>query len=63
MDKSTYFLGQSVFGQLISLLEPVNISKIAKKHKAVHYVKKFTSKDHLISKLFVFLPNVVLCVK
>ena len=52
MDKSTYFLGQSVFGQLISLLEPVNISKIAKKHKADHYVKKFTSKDHLISMLF-----------
>jgi hypothetical protein len=33
-------------------LEPANISKIAKKHKADHYVKKFTSKDHLISMLF-----------
>jgi len=52
MDKSTHFFGQSVFGQLISLLNVLNISKISSKHKADRYIKKFKSKDHLISMLF-----------
>lgn len=52
MDKSTHFYGQSVFGQLISLLEPIHLSKIIDKHKSDYYVKKFKSKDHLISMLF-----------
>lgn len=52
MDKSTHFFGQSVFGQLISLLNVINISKISQEHKADRYIKKFKSKDHLISMLF-----------
>ena len=52
MDKNTHFFGQSVFGQLISLLNVLNISKISSKHKADRYIKKFKSKDHLISMLF-----------
>lgn len=52
MGKSTHFHGQSVFGQLISFLDTINLSKISEKHKADHYVKKFKSKDHLISMLF-----------
>lgn len=52
MDKSTHFYGQSVFGQLISFLDTISLSKISRNHKADHYVKKFKSKDHLISMLF-----------
>lgn len=52
MGKSTHFHGQSVFGQLISYLDLISLSEISKKHKADYYVKKFKSKDHLISMLF-----------
>lgn len=52
MNKSSFFFGQSVFGQLISLLDLNKINTIAKKHKADFYVKKFDTSDHLISMLF-----------
>ena len=52
MDKNTYFFGQSVFGQLISLIRPGIISESVKESKSDCYVKRFTTKDHLISMLF-----------
>lgn len=52
MSKSTHFFGTSVLGQLISLIDDHLISSNAKKHKSDRYVKKFTTKDHLISMLF-----------
>lgn len=52
MDKSTHFFGQSVFGQLISLLDNNIISRSVRKHKSDRYIKKFRTKDHLISILF-----------
>jgi len=52
MDKSTYFFGTSVFGQLISLIDSNIITTSAKKHNSDRYVKKFKTKDHLISMLF-----------
>lgn len=52
MDKSTHFFGTSVFGQLISLIDSKIIITSAKKHNSDHYVKKFKTKDHLISMLF-----------
>jgi hypothetical protein len=52
MNKSSYFFGQSVFGQLISLIDLGIINRIAKKHNADYYVKKFDTSDHLISMLF-----------
>ena len=52
MDKSTHFFGQSVFGQLMVHLDAINLRSISQKHKADHYVKRFKSKDHLISMLF-----------
>lgn len=52
MDKTTYFFGNSVFGQLISLIDPRIISDSAKSCNSDRYVKKFTTKDHLISMLF-----------
>jgi len=52
MGKNTNFFGQSVFGQLISLIPISIISKAAEIHKSNRYVKRFTTKDHLISMLF-----------
>ena len=52
MDKSTHFFGTSVFGQLISLIDPRIISSCTKRSDSDRYVKKFKTKDHLISMLF-----------
>jgi hypothetical protein len=52
VNKTTYFFGQSVFGQLISLIDPTIVSNAARSCKADRYVKKFKTKDHLISMLF-----------
>lgn len=52
MGKSTYFFGQSVLGQLISLIDDNIIVRNSKKHQSDRYIKRFTTKDHLISMLF-----------
>ena len=52
MDKSTHFFGQSVFGQLISLIDDSLIKKDVKKCESDRYTKRFKTKDHLISMLF-----------
>jgi hypothetical protein len=57
MDKSTYFFGTSVFGQLISLIDDNFIVSAAKKHQSNRYVKRFSLKDHLISMLFCAFSN------
>jgi IS4 transposase len=57
MGKSNYFFGQSVFGQLISLIDNRLVSSVAKKHKSDRYVKRFDTSDHLISMLFSTFAN------
>lgn len=57
MNKTTFFFGQSVFGQLISLIDPSIISNAAKTCESDRYVKKFKTKDHLISMLFCSLAK------
>ena len=57
MTKSSYFFGQSVFGQLISLIDNNKVKTVAKQHKSDHYVKKFDTSDHLISMLFSTLAH------
>jgi hypothetical protein len=52
VNKTTFFFGQSVFGQLISLIDTSIISNAVKTCEADRYVKKFKTKDHLISMLF-----------
>lgn len=52
MSKSNYFSGKSVFGQLISLIDDKIIKSAVKKSSSDRYVKRFTTKDHLISMLF-----------
>lgn len=57
MSKTTFFFGQSVFGQLISLIDPKIISDATKVCDADRYVKKFKTKDHLISMVFCALAK------
>ena len=52
MGKSTLFYGTSVFGQLISLIDNNFIVQSVKKHNSERYIKRFKTKDHLISMLF-----------
>lgn len=57
MGKSTHFFGSSVFGQLISLIHPNIIKKAVIRYDSDRYVKKFMTKDHLISMLFCSLAK------
>ncbi|MBW6497455.1 MAG: IS4 family transposase [Bacteroidales bacterium] len=52
MSKSTHFFGQSVFGQLVSLIDDNIITDSAKKQGSDYYIKRFKTRDHLISMLF-----------
>lgn len=52
MNKSTHFFGQSVFGQLISLIDFKLITEVVAETQADYCVKKFMTSDHLISMLF-----------
>jgi hypothetical protein len=52
MDKSTHFFGTSVFGQLISLIDSTSINESVKQYQSDRYIKRFTTKDYLISMLF-----------
>ncbi|MGE0076236.1 MAG: DUF4372 domain-containing protein [Bacteroidales bacterium] len=47
MDKSTYF-----FGQLNSYIDNRLVAEVCTASKSDHYVKRFTTKDHLISMPF-----------
>lgn len=63
MGKSTYFSSKSVFGQLISLIDDSMIRREVEKCDSDRYTKRFTTKDHLISMLFVRFQNALLCGK
>ena len=53
MGKSINFSGQPIFNQLITYIDKGEVRKIARRHNAEHYVKKFTTYNHLIVMLFV----------
>ena len=59
MSKTTHFFGNSVFGQLISLIDSSIISKAVQECNSDYYVKKFTTKDHLIIMLFCTVAKCV----
>jgi len=52
MAKSTHFFGQSVFGQLIDLLDPTIISQGIRQTRSDRYYKRFQTWDHLVCMLF-----------
>ena len=52
MSKDTNFIGQPIFGQLLSYLDKGAIKKASKELGADKYVKKFTSYKHVVVMLF-----------
>lgn len=52
MPKSTFFTGQPIFNQLLSLIPRSMVNSLAKKHKTDRYCKKFRTYDHLVTMLF-----------
>ncbi len=57
MSKSIHFFGQSVFGQLISLIDRSKVKSAIKKTGSDRYCKGFYTWDHLVSMLFCTLSN------
>ncbi|KAA6343562.1 hypothetical protein EZS27_008775 [termite gut metagenome] len=57
MGKSTNFSGQPLLNQLIFYLNGVKKSKIAGKHSAEHYVKKFETRQHVVVMLFAVISG------
>jgi hypothetical protein len=52
MNKSTNYLGQPLFSQLLSLIDNSIIKKVIVEHKANHSYKKLFVWDHLVSMLY-----------
>jgi hypothetical protein len=52
MHKSTFFTGQPIFSQIISLFAAGQINRLSKKFKSDRYCKKFKTYDHLIVMLY-----------
>ncbi|MEJ7694489.1 DUF4372 domain-containing protein [Daejeonella sp.] len=52
MPKSTYFTGQPILGQLLSLISRPKVEQLAKKHQSNRYCKKFKTYNHLVTMLF-----------
>lgn len=57
MNKSTHNFGNSVLGQLISLIPHFIITKANKKHNSDRYIKRFTTLEHLVTMLFCVGSN------
>ena len=57
MGKNINFSGQPVFNQLIKFIDKSEVRKIAKKHGAERYVKKFSTYNHVVVMLFVALEG------
>jgi transposase len=57
MHKSTNFSGQPLLNQLLFFVNGSKIRKIAAKHNAERYVKKFDTQQHLIVMLFAVISG------
>ncbi|MBK5278510.1 MAG: IS4 family transposase [Bacteroidia bacterium] len=52
MSKSTFFTGQPIFSQVLSLIPKPLVRRVCQEHQADHYCKKFFFHDHLVTMLF-----------
>jgi hypothetical protein len=52
MPKSSFFTGQPILTQLLSLIPRSLVNQLAQKHKTDYYCKTFKTYDHLVSMLF-----------
>jgi len=52
MDKSTFFTGQPIFSQVLSLIPKRVVREAVRKHNSARYYKKLKSYDHLVAMLY-----------
>jgi len=52
MPKSSFFTGQPVFNQLLSLIPRSMVNELSRKYQADRYCKRFRSYDHLVTMLY-----------
>ena len=52
MPKSSFFTGQPVFNQILSLIPRSTVNKLSNKYKCDRYCKKFRCYDHLVTMLY-----------
>lgn len=57
MNKSTHFFGQSVFGQLISLIDESIVKRTVYEERSDYRIKRFSTSDHLVSMLFASMGH------
>lgn len=57
MNDSTNFSGNSVFGQLISLIPKHQVQRAVNKYQSDKYTKRFSTWEHLVSMLFATASN------
>lgn len=57
MSKSSFFIGQPIFSQVLKLLPRDLIFRVARDNKADHYCKRFTTYDHLVTMLYSVFNN------
>jgi len=52
MSKHTYFFGQPIFSQLLSLIDRKKVSRMVARHNSDHYYKTLPTWKHLVSMLY-----------
>ena len=57
MNKSTHFIGQPIFSQLLKYIDRREIMSIAKSCSSDRYYKTFKTWDHLVAMLYATLTN------
>ncbi len=57
MDKSTNYVGQPIFTQVLSLIDTNLIEQSCKKHQADKFAKKLNFKDHLTTMLYTIFSR------
>ena len=57
MSKSTHFIGQPLYSQVINLLDKAKILQISQKNGGEYYTKRFTVWVHLIVMLYTVIKR------
>jgi hypothetical protein len=52
MSKASFFTGQPVFNQILSLIPRGEVNRLSRKYQADKYCKKFRAYDHLVTMLY-----------
>lgn len=52
MNKSTFFIGQPIFTQLLKFIPRETVSRIGQRYGADRYSKRFNTYEHLVTLLY-----------